>query len=112
MIFFNQRLVIDNFGKYGLPLGGSNQKMGSQISDSKRDKCGQSRKVLERNLFSDLICEMLKIGVLAFNKGQISKSLKENLSTINTLKDKYHDLWFLQIRLEPHLLRWQQFLHC
>ena len=68
MIFFNQRLVIDNFGKYGLPrwlpLGGSNQKMGSQISDSKRDKCGQSRKVLERELFSDLICEMLKIGVL------------------------------------------------
>ena len=63
MIFFNQRLVIDNFGKYGLPLGGSNQKMGSQISDSKRDKCGQSRKVLERKLFSDLR-EMLKIGVL------------------------------------------------
>ena len=24
----------------------------------------------------------------AFNKGQISKGLKENLSTINTLKDK------------------------
>ena len=64
MIFFNQRLVIDNFGKYGLPLRGSNQKMGSQISDSKRDKCGQSRKVLERELFSDLICEMLNIGVL------------------------------------------------